>query len=157
MPTEAARHLHVGAQIVFFAEDAHGDRGRIDRRLHCNGQIESAEILLVDGAGNSHRAELNVEKLWNPLLAGRGRLRKALAIALVERVTLSGSNLATLNFSLALNLPDNSFCFDTPVYKDPARLTVYHRPTVGAGQRRRNRSTSETTAGAMPRRRPSRC
>jgi uncharacterized protein (DUF2126 family) len=30
--------------------------------------------LLVDGAGNSHRAELNVEKLWNPWLPGRGRL-----------------------------------------------------------------------------------
>ena len=30
--------------------------------------------LLVDSAGNSHRAELNVEKLWNPFLAGRGKL-----------------------------------------------------------------------------------
>jgi uncharacterized protein (DUF2126 family) len=32
--------------------------------------------LLVDGAGNSHRAELNVEKLWNPcpFLEGRGKL-----------------------------------------------------------------------------------
>lgn len=30
--------------------------------------------LLVDSAGNSHRAELNVEKLWNPWLPGRGRL-----------------------------------------------------------------------------------
>jgi uncharacterized protein (DUF2126 family) len=30
--------------------------------------------LLVDSAGNSHRAELNLEKLWNPWLAGRGRL-----------------------------------------------------------------------------------
>jgi uncharacterized protein (DUF2126 family) len=28
--------------------------------------------LLVDCSGNSHRAELNVEKLWNPHLAGRG-------------------------------------------------------------------------------------
>jgi uncharacterized protein (DUF2126 family) len=30
--------------------------------------------LLVDGAGNSHRAEVNVEKLWNPWLVDRGRL-----------------------------------------------------------------------------------
>lgn len=30
--------------------------------------------LLVDGAGNSHRAELNLEKLWNPWLPGRGRM-----------------------------------------------------------------------------------
>ena len=30
--------------------------------------------LLVDGSGNSHRAELNVEKLWNPFLPDRGRM-----------------------------------------------------------------------------------
>ncbi|HEU5055946.1 MAG TPA: transglutaminase family protein, partial [Kofleriaceae bacterium] len=30
--------------------------------------------LLVDAAGNSHRAEVNVEKLWNPFLPGRGML-----------------------------------------------------------------------------------
>ena len=30
--------------------------------------------LLVDGSGNSHRAELNVEKLWNPYLGERGRM-----------------------------------------------------------------------------------
>ncbi len=30
--------------------------------------------LLVDSAGNSHRAELNVEKLWNPSLPGRGTM-----------------------------------------------------------------------------------
>ena len=28
----------------------------------------------MDASGNSHRAELNVEKLWNPFLPGRGRL-----------------------------------------------------------------------------------
>jgi uncharacterized protein (DUF2126 family) len=30
--------------------------------------------LLVDPSGNSHRAELNVEKLWNPWLGARGKL-----------------------------------------------------------------------------------
>jgi uncharacterized protein (DUF2126 family) len=30
--------------------------------------------LLVDAAGNSHRAEINVEKLWNPHLPDRGKL-----------------------------------------------------------------------------------
>ncbi len=29
---------------------------------------------LCDMAGNSHRAEINIEKLWNPFLRGRGRL-----------------------------------------------------------------------------------
>jgi uncharacterized protein (DUF2126 family) len=28
---------------------------------------------LCDAAGNSHRAEINIEKLWNPFLAGRGK------------------------------------------------------------------------------------
>jgi len=35
---------------------------------------ESLAPLLVDASGNSHRAEVNVEKLWNPWLPGRGRL-----------------------------------------------------------------------------------
>ena len=30
--------------------------------------------LLVDGSGNSHRAEMNVEKLWSPFLGERGRM-----------------------------------------------------------------------------------
>ncbi len=30
--------------------------------------------LLVDGSGNSHRAEINVEKLWNPYFERRGQL-----------------------------------------------------------------------------------
>jgi uncharacterized protein (DUF2126 family) len=29
---------------------------------------------LVDTSGNAHRSELNIEKLWNPYLPGRGRL-----------------------------------------------------------------------------------
>ena len=30
--------------------------------------------LLTDAVGNSHRAELNIEKLWNPYIPGRGKL-----------------------------------------------------------------------------------
>jgi len=35
---------------------------------------EALGPLLVDASGNSHRAELNVEKLWNPYIPGRGQL-----------------------------------------------------------------------------------
>lgn len=35
---------------------------------------ETLAPLLVDASGNSHRAELNVEKLWSPFLPGRGQL-----------------------------------------------------------------------------------
>lgn len=39
------------------------------------GQLwEALAPLLVDGSGNTHRAELNVEKLWNPGLGARGRM-----------------------------------------------------------------------------------
>ena len=50
-------------------------------RLEARGpRVEPRELwetlapLLVDASGNSHRAELNVEKLWNPWLPGRGEL-----------------------------------------------------------------------------------
>jgi len=35
---------------------------------------KSLASFLCDGVGNSHRAEINIEKLWNPYLPGRGRL-----------------------------------------------------------------------------------
>jgi uncharacterized protein (DUF2126 family) len=34
----------------------------------------SLSPFLVDTSGNAHRSELNIEKLWNPYLPGRGRL-----------------------------------------------------------------------------------
>jgi uncharacterized protein (DUF2126 family) len=34
----------------------------------------SLSPFMVDPSGNTHRAELNIEKLWNPYLPGRGRL-----------------------------------------------------------------------------------
>ena len=35
---------------------------------------QSLAPFLCDASGNSHRAEINIEKLWNPFLAGRGEL-----------------------------------------------------------------------------------
>lgn len=35
---------------------------------------QSLSPFLADPAGNTHRTELNIEKLWNPYLPGRGRL-----------------------------------------------------------------------------------
>jgi uncharacterized protein (DUF2126 family) len=34
----------------------------------------SLSPFLVDTSGNAHRSEINIEKLWNPYLSGRGRL-----------------------------------------------------------------------------------
>lgn len=52
----------------------------LDRLERRGAHLTAAELwgtlapLLVDASGNSHRAEVNVEKLWNPFLPGRGRL-----------------------------------------------------------------------------------
>jgi uncharacterized protein (DUF2126 family) len=52
----------------------------VDRLEARGGHLDPPELwetlapLLVDASGNSHRAELNVEKLWSPYLPGRGRL-----------------------------------------------------------------------------------
>lgn len=49
-------------------------------RLSARGRVGPEELwaslapLLVDASGNSHRAELNVEKLWNPHLPERGKM-----------------------------------------------------------------------------------
>jgi uncharacterized protein (DUF2126 family) len=63
-------------------------------RLEPSELWETLAPLLVDASGNSHRAELNVEKLWNPHLPGRGRL------GLVElrslRMPSSAGRLASL-------------------------------------------------------------
>ncbi len=49
-------------------------------RLAQRGSVGAEELwaslapLLVDASGNSHRAEVNVEKLWNPHIPGRGKM-----------------------------------------------------------------------------------
>jgi len=52
---------------------------------------------------------------------------------LVQRVSLSGTGIDTLSADLSFDLPPNDFCFDTPLYRDPADLTIYQRATVGHG------------------------
>lgn len=48
----------------------------LDRRAEVSPELlwHSLAPFLCDAAGNSHRAELNIEKLWNPFLDGRGQL-----------------------------------------------------------------------------------
>jgi uncharacterized protein (DUF2126 family) len=45
-----------------------------DAQLTPDRLWRSLAPFLCDAAGNSHRAEMNIEKLWNPFLAERGRL-----------------------------------------------------------------------------------
>jgi len=93
------RYLHHHPALSYaFAPDCAGSAGQGPRpdegvrelfeelpvaldRLAAGGDRVSPEELwgtlaplLVDHSGNAHRAELNVEKLWNPHLPGRGQL-----------------------------------------------------------------------------------
>lgn len=67
-PDEGARERwdELGTALAWIERLA--DRGELSPE-----QLWSALApLLVDGAGNSHRAEANVEKLWNPHIAAHG-------------------------------------------------------------------------------------
>ena len=75
---------------------------------------KSLASFLCDAVGNSHRAEINIEKLWNPHLHGRGRLglvefrglrmqhtpQRATAIACLLRAVIA--LLATRPYALPL-------------------------------------------------------
>jgi hypothetical protein len=52
---------------------------------------------------------------------------------LVPRVTLAGTNIDAINATLVFPLPANDYSFDTPLYPSPTNLTIFERPTVGAG------------------------
>jgi len=67
-PDEGVRERHEELEVAL---DRLEDRGG---RLGPAELWETLAPLLVDAAGNSHRAELNVEKLWNPFLPARGRM-----------------------------------------------------------------------------------
>lgn len=78
-------HDHIGAFGQSVRPDErdreHFDELGLSLRLLAGEQHPEPELIwrslapfLADISGNTHRAELNIEKLWNPYLAGRGRL-----------------------------------------------------------------------------------
>lgn len=67
-PDEGVRELFEELSVAL-------DRLALQREVPSPAELwEALAPLLVDASGNPHRTELNVEKLWNPLLPGRGRL-----------------------------------------------------------------------------------
>lgn len=48
----------------------------LERKAEVSPELlwKSLASFLCDAVGNSHRAEINIEKLWNPFLPGRGQL-----------------------------------------------------------------------------------
>ena len=53
---------------------------------------------------------------------------------LMEHVVLWASNLASVEATLDLSLPDTSQAFDTPMIHDPGQVAVYQRAAPGQGQ-----------------------
>jgi uncharacterized protein (DUF2126 family) len=97
LPSLVRYHNHHPALSYLFAPECVGSAGQGPRpdegvrelfdelsvaldRLRVRGAATPEELaaalapLLVDASGNSHRAELNVEKLWGPGPGGRGRM-----------------------------------------------------------------------------------
>ena len=67
-PDEGARERYDELAVTLAWLEALADRGELDpARLGA-----ALGPLLVDASGNAHRAELNVEKLWNPGLTAHG-------------------------------------------------------------------------------------
>jgi uncharacterized protein (DUF2126 family) len=67
-PDEGVRERFEELQVAVDRLEARADHLSPLELWECLGP------LLVDASGNSHRAEANVEKLWNPWLAERGKL-----------------------------------------------------------------------------------
>ena len=67
-PDEGVRERFDELTVTLDRLAARGDRVTPDELWMSLGP------LLVDASGNSHRAELNVEKLWNPFFGPRGKL-----------------------------------------------------------------------------------
>ena len=67
-PDEGTRERYDELELTLELLEQQADRGELppEQLWHALGP------LLVDASGNSHRAELNVEKLWNPHIAPHG-------------------------------------------------------------------------------------
>ena len=67
-PDEGTRERYDELELTLGWLEQQADRGELppEQLWHALGP------LLVDASGNSHRAELNVEKLWNPHIAAHG-------------------------------------------------------------------------------------
>jgi hypothetical protein len=87
----------------------------------------SVTVNSLSGSGDELIVSKHDDAVRFPLFSGKEPQ------VLVPRATLSGTNIDALTADLSFDLPPNDFSFDTPLYSDPANLTIYQRPTVGQG------------------------
>ena len=87
----------------------------------------SVTVNSLSGSGDQLVVSRHDDAVRFPLFSGKEPQ------VLVQRVTLSGAGINAWAADLSFVLPPNDYCFDTPLYPDPAALTVYQRATVGQG------------------------
>ncbi|HVE82984.1 MAG TPA: transglutaminase family protein [Myxococcales bacterium] len=100
-PDEGVRERFEELQVALDRLQARGDAATPDELW------QALAPLLVDSAGNTHRAELNVEKLWNPHFDGRGQLglvelRSLRMAPLLEKMVALGALFRALAARFAL-------------------------------------------------------
>ncbi len=93
-----------------------------------NAHVSVAVNSLSGSGSNQLVASEHDDAVRFPLFSGKAPQ------VLVPRVTLSAAGIDSLSADLTFDLPPNDYAFDTPLYHNPADLTVYERPTVGQGQ-----------------------
>jgi uncharacterized protein (DUF2126 family) len=91
---------------------------------------EGLSHLLTDAAGNSHRAELNIEKLWNPFIPERGQLGLVEFRALrmqhtPERAAAVAALLRAILAMLATQETDSPLCDQGDALHDRYALPHY--------------------------------
>ncbi|MFT3697562.1 MAG: transglutaminase family protein [Kofleriaceae bacterium] len=108
-PDEGARERYDELEVTLRWLEELADRGELapEQLWHALGP------LLVDGAGNSHRAELNVEKLWNPHVPvhgprhGKMGVVELRAIRMPERPSMLAALVALLRSVVARLIVDD--------------------------------------------------
>jgi len=87
----------------------------------------SVTVNSLSGSGDQLVVSRHDDAVRFPLFSGKEPQ------VLVQRVTLAGTGIDAWAADLSFILPPNDYCFDTPLYHDPAALTIYQRAAIGSG------------------------
>lgn len=83
-PDEGARERWDELGVTLGWLERRADRGELPPDV----MWHALHSLLVDGSGNAHRAELNVEKLWNPHIAAHGQRHGKMGIVELRAIRM---------------------------------------------------------------------
>jgi hypothetical protein len=99
----------------------------VDQPYQATNAGVTVTVKSLSGSGSHLIVSKHDDAARFPLFAGKEPQ------VLVPRVTLEGPNIDAVAMDLSFDLPPDNYAFDTPLYPDPASLTVYQRPAAGEG------------------------